>query len=120
VGPCDHGPGAALATEAAFDAGVRQRAGAVTDAASAPPLAIPASAVGDGQVWVVALLAEAGLVGSRGEARRLVDQGAVRLDGKPVDSVEQSWPVQELDGRLLTVGRRSPLRLQVTEETRRS
>jgi tyrosyl-tRNA synthetase len=71
-------------------------------------------------VWVVALLAEAGLVGSRGEARRLVDQGAVRLDGKPVDSVEQSWPAQELDGRLLTVGRRSPLRLQVTEETRRS
>jgi len=63
-------------------------------------------------VWVVALLAEAGLVGSRGEARRLVDQGAVRLDGKPVDSVEQNWALAELDGRLLTVGRRSPVRLQ--------
>jgi tyrosyl-tRNA synthetase len=115
-----HGPEAARAAEAAFDAGVRQRAGAGADAASATPLAIPASAVGDGQVWVVALLAEAGLVGSRGEARRLVDQGAVRLDGKPVDSVEQSWPLPELDGRLLTVGRRSPLRLQVTGESRRA
>ena len=112
------GPEAARAAEAAFDAGVRQRAGAGADAASATPLAIPASAVRDGQVWVVALLAEAGLVGSRGEARRLVDQGAVRLDGKPVDSVEQSWPLRELDGRLLTVGRRSPLRLRVTGESR--
>jgi tyrosyl-tRNA synthetase len=110
-----HGPEAARAAEAAFDAGVRQRAGASADAGSATPLAIPPAAVRDGAVWVVALLAEAGLVGSRGEARRLVDQGAVRLDGKPVDSVEQSWAVAELDGRLLTVGRRSPLRLQAPQ-----
>jgi tyrosyl-tRNA synthetase len=107
-----HGPEAAQAAEAAFDAGVRQRAGAGVDAAAAVPLAIPASAVRDGEVWVVALLAEAGLVASRGEARRLVGQGAVRLDGKPVDSVEQSWPADQLDGRLLTVGRRSPVRLR--------
>jgi tyrosyl-tRNA synthetase len=107
-----HGPEAAGAAEAAFDAGVRQRAGASADAGSATPLPIPPTAVRDGAVWVVALLAEAGLVGSRGEARRLIDQGAVRLDGKPVDSVEQSWPLAELGGRLLTVGRRSPLRLQ--------
>jgi tyrosyl-tRNA synthetase len=107
-----HGPEAAQAAEAAFDAGVRQRAGTSADAASATPLTIPESAVGGGGVWVVALLAEAGLVGSRGEARRLVAQGAVRLDGKPIDSVEQSWPVDELDGRLLTVGRRSPVLLR--------
>ena len=110
-----HGPEAARAAEAAFDAGVRQRAGVSADAGSATPLAIPPSAIRDGTVWVVALLADAGLVGSRGEARRLVDQGAVRLDGKPVDSVEQSWPPAELDGRLLTVGRRSPLRLQASQ-----
>jgi tyrosyl-tRNA synthetase len=108
-----HGPEATAAAEAAFDAGVRLRAGGSgADAASAPPLPIPEAAVGDGQVWVIALLAEAGLVGSRGEARRLVSQGAVRLDGRPVASVEQSWPVAELEGRLLTVGRRSPLRLR--------
>jgi tyrosyl-tRNA synthetase len=114
-----HGPEAADRAEAAFDAGVRQRAGASADAASATPLAIPESAVRAGSVWVVALLAEAELVGSRGEARRLVDQGAVRLDGKPVDSVEQSWPLEELAGRLLTVGRRSPLRLQPPQDPRR-
>jgi hypothetical protein len=33
-------------------------------------------------------------------------------DGQPVGSVDQSWPVAELDGRLLTVGRRAPVRLQ--------
>jgi tyrosyl-tRNA synthetase len=61
---------------------------------------------------VIALLADAGLVASRGEARRLVSQGAVRLDGQPVGSITQTWTPEELDGRLLTVGRRSPVRLQ--------
>ena len=109
-----HGPEAAEAAEAAFDAGVRLRAGggAGGDAGSATPLPIPEAAVREGQVWVVALLADAGLVGSRGEARRLVSQGAVRLDGQQVGSIEQSWPPAELHGRLLTVGRRSPVRLQ--------
>jgi tyrosyl-tRNA synthetase len=107
-----HGPAAAADAEAAFDAGVRQRAGAGADPSSAPPQEIPASAVSDGKVWVVALLADAGLVGSRGEARRLVSQGAVRLDGRPVGSIDQSWPAEELDGHLLTVGRRAPVRLQ--------
>jgi tyrosyl-tRNA synthetase len=107
-----HGPEAARAAEAAFDAGVRARAGAGAEAGPAPDLAVPEAAVRDGRVWVVALLAEAGLVGSRSEARRLVAQGAVRLDGQPVASVEQTWGADELDGRLLTVGRRSPVRLK--------
>ena len=107
-----HGPEAAAAAEDAFDAGVLQRAGGGGDPSSAAPLDIPASAVRDGQVWVVALLADAGLVASRGEARRLVTQGAVRLDGRPVGSIEQSWAPAELDGRLLTVGRRAPVRLR--------
>jgi tyrosyl-tRNA synthetase len=107
-----HGPGAAAAAEAAFDAGVRLRAGGAAGAESATPLPIPEEAVRDGRVWVIALLADAGLVGSRGEARRLVNQGAVRLNGQTVGSIEQSWPPAELHGRLLTVGRRAPVRLQ--------
>ena len=70
-----HGPEAATAAEAAFDAGVRLRAGGAATPESATPLPIPEGAVRDGQVWVVALLADAGLVASRGEARRLVTQG---------------------------------------------
>jgi tyrosyl-tRNA synthetase len=116
-----HGEAAAKAAEAAFDAGVRTRGSAREPAGTtgqgtasdgATELPIPASAVGqDGKVWVVALLADAALVGSRGAARRLVRQGAVRLDGQRVDSEERCWPLDELHGRLLTVGRRSPWRL---------
>jgi tyrosyl-tRNA synthetase len=122
-----HGPEAAAAAEAAFDAGVRARAGVRAEADVAdgtaeardarvetvPTLAVPQAAVRDGRVWVIALLADTGLVASRGEARRLVGQGAVRLDGQKVESVERSWPVTDLEGRLLTVGRRAPVRLQV-------
>jgi len=114
-----HGAEAAEAAEAAFDAGVRQRGVAGSGgqpgdgAASVPALEIPPSAVSDaGLVWVVALLADAGLVPTRSEARRLVSQGAVRLDGRAVQSFEQSWPLPDLDGHLLTVGRRAPVRLQ--------
>jgi len=113
-----HGTAAAEAAEAAFDAGVRQRGvgGPPGDGeASVPALEIPSSAVSDtGQVWVVALLADAGLVATRSEARRLVSQGAVRLDGRPVTSFEQRWPLPDLDGHLLTVGRRAPLRLRAS------
>jgi tyrosyl-tRNA synthetase len=117
-----HGPEAAEAAEAAFDAGVRARAGVATGTGEAPdaqvrtepftPLAIPEGAVHDGKIWVIALLSDAGVVRSRGEARRLVSQGAVRLDGRQVDSIDQSWTPAELHGRLLTVGRRSPVLLQ--------
>jgi tyrosyl-tRNA synthetase len=117
-----HGPEAAEAAEAAFDAGVRARAGVGTGTGEAldaqvrtesfTPLTIPEGAVHDGKIWVIALLSDAGFVRSRGEARRLVTQGAVRLDGRQVDSIDQSWTPAELHGRLLTVGRRSPVLLQ--------
>ncbi|HEX8135712.1 MAG TPA: tyrosine--tRNA ligase [Actinomycetes bacterium] len=110
-----HGPQAAAAAEAAFDAGVRARAGVAAgtaEALDAQVVTIPKTAVSDGRAWVIALLADAGLVASRGEARRLVSQGAVRLDGRPVGSIDQTWPPDELDGHLLTVGRRAPVRLQ--------
>jgi tyrosyl-tRNA synthetase len=109
-----HGPDAAARAEAVFDAGVASRRGA-TDVDAATDLPIPAGAIAeDGQVRVVPLLAEAGLTGSRSEARRLVSQGAVRLDGQRVSSIDQAWAPADLDGRILTVGRSSPLRLRRT------
>jgi tyrosyl-tRNA synthetase len=102
---------AATRAEAAFDAGVVSRKGAA-EVDAAVDLAIPAAAIADdGLVRVVPLLAEAGLAASRGDARRLVAQGAVRLDGQPVPSIDAVWPPAELDGRILVVGRRVPLRL---------
>ncbi|NIQ11516.1 MAG: tyrosine--tRNA ligase, partial [candidate division Zixibacteria bacterium] len=39
----------------------------------------------EGTVWIVALLTGADLVGSNSEARRLIQQGGVRIDGEQID-----------------------------------
>jgi tyrosyl-tRNA synthetase len=57
----------------------------------------------NGQVHVPALMADAfGL--SRSEARRLLTQGGVKLDGKELDALDVA--ADELDGAVLQVGRR--------------
>lgn len=43
-------------------------------------------------IWVPQLLKEAGLVSSTSEARRLVQQGAVEVDGQRVSDIESSVP----------------------------
>ena len=59
----------------------------------------------DGQVHLPALMAEAfGL--SRSEARRLLTQGGVRLDGSELDGGSLDVPADALDGAVLQVGRR--------------
>jgi len=68
-----------------------------------PVLAVPEPAN------VVDLLAAAGLVRSKSEARRLVQQGGVRLDGEKVSTIEVEIAVT--DERVLQVGRRRFVRL---------
>jgi len=58
---------------------------------------------------VVDLLAAAGLTKSKSEARRLVQQGGVKLDGERVSSIEAEIAV--MDERVLQVGRRRFVRL---------
>ena len=71
-----HGAEAAAAAEAAFDRQFKQGRAA----ADAPRIRLP-----DGDpVHMPALLADNGLAGSRGEARRLIAQGAVRVNGTPL------------------------------------
>ena len=43
---------------------------------------------------------------SRSEARRLIEQGGVRLDGEVVEADELDVPADELDGQVLQVGKR--------------
>ena len=57
------------------------------------------------------LIASEGLVGSRSEARRLMDQGAIEIDGEKVSS-----PLLQLnDGSLIKVGRRRYLKVEDTD-----
>ncbi|MBI5505677.1 MAG: tyrosine--tRNA ligase [Deltaproteobacteria bacterium] len=61
-------------------------------------------------VWICRLLQEAGLTASRGEARRLVEQGAVRVDGRKVSDSAAEIPT----GRpvVLEVGKRRIVRVE--------
>jgi len=59
----------------------------------------------NGQVHLPALMSDAfGL--SRSEARRLLTQGGVRLDGDELDGATLDLPAGRLDGAILQVGRR--------------
>jgi tyrosyl-tRNA synthetase len=62
-------------------------------------------------VHLPALIAEH-VGGSRSEARRLIAQGAVRLDGEVLGAGDLDLPAERLDGRVLQVGRRQFRRLR--------
>jgi len=63
----------------------------------------------NGEVYLPAVLADVFGV-SRSEARRLLGQGGVRLDGEPVDAADLS--AERLDGAVLQAGRRRFVRLR--------
>jgi len=58
----------------------------------------------DENVYLPAFLADAKVVASRSEARRLIKQGAVKIDGEKVTGEEM--PAAKLDGRVIQVGKR--------------
>jgi tyrosyl-tRNA synthetase len=58
---------------------------------------------------IVDLLATSGLASSKGEARRLIQQGGVRLDGNKVSSIERLVTVEK--DAVLQVGKRKFLKL---------
>ncbi len=75
-------------------------------------LALSPQAGGDGgRVHMPGLIA-AGFEISSSEARRLIEQGGVRLDGEPVAGDRLDIPAGELDGRILQVGKRRFRRLR--------
>jgi tyrosyl-tRNA synthetase len=67
---------------------------------------------GDGPVHLPAIIADE-IGGSRSEARRLIAQGAVRLDGEALGAGDLDLPAERLDGRVLQVGRRQFRRVRV-------
>jgi tyrosyl-tRNA synthetase len=63
-------------------------------------------------VWLPRLLATSGLAASNADARRLIEQGGVRLDGETVQDADAEFAQGELSGRVLQVGRRRFVRLR--------
>ncbi len=98
-----HGADAATAAEARFDTVFRQRA--VPD--DVPEQVLPA---GD-PVHLPTLLVALGFAASTSAARRLVDDGAVRVDGERLPARQYDPPRERLAGRVLAAGKRKLVRL---------
>jgi tyrosyl-tRNA synthetase len=97
-----HGAGAGSAAEERFDRVHRDRE-LPHEVAEAP---IPVEAVEEGRIWLPRLLVALGRATSNGEARRLIEQGGVRLDGELVVDPGREFDPGDLRGRVLQVGRR--------------
>lgn len=65
----------------------------------------------DGLVYVAALLADAKLAGSAGEARRLIDGGGVKIDGEPLAAKSYNVAPEALRGHTIQVGKRKFLNI---------
>lgn len=97
-----HDPAAAAAAEERFDA-VHKRGEAPAD--------VPVVELGsEDEVHLPALIARAFGISSS-EARRLLTQGGVKLDGAPLEPARLDLPAGELEGRVLQVGKRRFARL---------
>lgn len=91
-----HGAEAAATAEAHFDR---------LFVAKEAPDDVPEERLGaDDPVSLAVVLHSSGLVASRSEARRLIAQGAVRVDGEPV--AEEHIARSALAGRIVKVGKR--------------
>jgi tyrosyl-tRNA synthetase len=101
-----HSATAAQAAQERFDVQFRQRG---------IPEDIPVITL-DAQRWFLpTLLQVAKLVSSGSEARRMVSQGAVRLDGEVLADTTAEMDLDDLDGRVLQVGKRRFARLQASK-----
>ncbi len=73
------------------------------------PQDIPTYAVGDKSQRIIDIMVDGGLVTGKGEARRLIRQGGVKLDG---ETITDEWLELKIDKeRILKVGKRKFLKL---------
>jgi len=111
-----HGEEAAAAAEAHFDRLFKQRE---------LPDEIPEVRVSLGDpairyspekgAWIPGLVVAAGLAASNSEAIRLIEQGAVSIDGERVDGRQSSIPIRAGDAIVLRRGKRRFARVVVTD-----
>lgn len=65
----------------------------------------------EGKVYVAKLIADAGLAGSVGEVRRLIDGGGVKINGEALDAKTYNVDPVMLEGAVIQVGKRKFVRL---------
>ena len=95
-----HNTDAAHAAEAEFDRVHRDRQ--LPD--DLPEVVIPAASLTDGRIWIAHLMQQAGFAKSSSDARRLVQQGGVRLNGDRI--TDPALEVSLQGETILQVGKR--------------
>lgn len=68
------------------------------DVSNMPSTELKAEQLSDGSISVIDLMVEAGLVSSKGEARRLITQGGVEVDGKKITDIAEVITGDSLSG----------------------
>lgn len=74
-----------------------------------PTFEIPEDFKEDGLVWLPRILHQSGMCGSTSEARRLIQQGAVRVDGERVD--DPNLKIKPVSGMVIRAGKRKFIRI---------
>ena len=82
--------------------------GAGGDSANMPTTVLADADFENGGINILSLLVATGLCPSRGEARRLVQQGGIVVDEKKVESIDESIPQEKLagDGIIISKGKK--------------
>jgi tyrosyl-tRNA synthetase len=102
-----HGEEAAIAAQEHFEKVIARKE--LPD--EMPSLIVKKNDMKDGKVWVVKMLVQAGFAGSNGEARRLIEQGGIRINQEEVTVDNCDVAVKE--GDVLQAGRRRFARIAV-------
>ena len=100
-----HGKEASLSAEEEFKRIFQQRE--LPD--EIPTFHFEADLLEDGRVWLPKLLVSAGMAGSTSEARRLIQQGGVKLGGEKVD--DPNINIEPVPGIIIQVGKRKFTRI---------
>lgn len=103
-----HGQEAAVAAESHFDRVVKNHE-APEDT---PEVEVDLTPNDEGNVYLARIIADAGMAGSVGEARRLIDGGGVKIDGEAVAAKEYNVDPARLEGSVLKVGKRKFMRIK--------
>ncbi|WP_018130769.1 tyrosine--tRNA ligase [Effusibacillus pohliae] len=98
-----HGSEAAQAAEDHFKTVFQQ--GAI-------PEEVPEIRLQPGDYWIVKLLTDAKLCATNGEARRMIQQGGVRINSQKIDDVDARIELE--DGMILQVGKRKFAKIRIS------
>lgn len=101
-----HGPEAAKSAEEHFKS-VFQKGDLPEEM---PEIMLDSDELREGKIWLIKLLVKAGLAASNGEARRSVQQGAVKINN---EKVTEEGDISISDGMVIQVGKRKFARVKL-------